>query len=592
MKNGQNNPAAQFQSALSDIWENVKSLREEWQQEWMSTQRTESLILRGRKTLRELDKKSREAVIMQHRLLSDLLMENKGTAYGRKYGFAGIHNAEEYKRRVPFSTYDDYEPYITRMMKGERNLLSARPPVHFAMTSGSVGVPKYIPVSQAEIRKLTKYAAEMAFGVADEYYRNTTGKHVPTGPGLNAIELRVVKTDSGVSKGAISGTLMSSLKDCIPYLLSSPWEVVSPGYEMDMKYLKTRLALANPDLVFMDAAFLTSLVDLMDYIKENYVMLCRDIYYGRINEDVKVPEPVRASLARYISPDKNRARQLLREFRLGFDIPIIPRIWPRMSWIGGIGTGGFFPYAKKMRKYSGKSIPFHNLCYAASESFIAVARHMSDESYVLIPDGGFYEFIPVRAEDDTKTLNIDELEIGEDYEIVVTNLSGFYRYRLQDVVRVTGYYNETPLLRFIYRKNQLVSIAGEKTNEEALRWAVDEFSRATGLGVCDYSVYADLNTVPGHYTILAEPDRIVEKDEIPGFRNIMESKLMQSNPSYGNLVRSGVLGRMELVFLQQQTYQLYRDMMIMKGKSLNQLKPVRVIDTPAKEKFFFGLIES
>ena len=172
MKNGQNNPAAQFQ--------------------------------RGRKTLRELDKKSREAVIMQHRLLSDLLMENKGTAYGRKYGFAGIHNAEEYKRRVPFSTYDDYEPYITRMMKGERNLLSARPPVHFAMTSGSVGVPKYIPVSQAEIRKLTKYAAEMAFGVADEYYRNTTGKHVPTGPGLNAIELRVVKTDSGAAVGWVS----------------------------------------------------------------------------------------------------------------------------------------------------------------------------------------------------------------------------------------------------------------------------------------------------------------------------------------------------------------------------------------------------
>jgi hypothetical protein len=242
-------------------------------------------------------------------------------------------------------------------------------------------------------------------------------------------------------------------------------------------------------------------------------------------------------------------------------------------------------------KYSGKSIPFNNLCYAASESFMAVARHMGDESYVLIPDGGFYEFIPARAEDDSKTLNIDELEVGEDYEIIITNLSGFYRYRIQDIVRVTGYYNETPMLRFVYRKNQLVSIAGEKTNEEALRWAVNEFSIHSGLSVSDYSVFADLSTSPGHYVILMEPGRIVPEDEVPHYRNIIESTLMHANPSYGEKVRSGVLNPLELVFVQQQTYLLYRDMMVMRGASPNQLKPVRVIDSPAKEKFFFGLRE-
>ena len=66
---------------------------------------------------------------------------------------------------------------------------------------------------------------------------------------------------------------------------------------------------------------------------------------------------------------------------------------------------------------------------------------------------------------------------------------------------------------------------------------------------------------------------------------------MQTNPSYGEMIRNGDLGPMELIPLQQQTYQLYRDIMIMKGVSANQLKPVRVIDTPMKEKFFFGLRE-
>ena len=377
----------------------------------------------------------------------------------------------------------------------------------------------------------------------------------------------------------------------MPDLLSAPWEVVCPGQEMDMKYLKARFALQDRELVFMDAAFMTGLVDLMDYIRDNYEVLCRDIYHGRIDRDIRIPEEVRSALKDSLKPDRQRAKELLREFREGFDSPIIPRIWPKMSWIGGIGTGGFFPYARRMRKYSGKNIPFNNLCYAASESLIATARHMGDESYVLIPDGGFYEFLPVDCEDESKTLNIDELEIGEDYRVIVTNLSGFYRYRLHDVVRVTSYYNETPMIRFVYRENQLISIAGEKTNEEDLRWSMEQFYLETRIHVSDYSIYADRSTSPGHYVMLVEPAGMVRKERISYCRDVLDSKLMQANPTYGEMVRTGVLGRMELVFLQQQTYQLYREMQIMKGMSSNQLKPVRVIDTPQKERFFFNLKE-
>ena len=553
--------------------------------------KTRTLVAKGKTVLRELDKSSRKAVILQHSLLSKLLRENEDTEYGRQYGFADIHTAKEYMEKVPLTVYEDYEPFIERMLKGEKKLLCALPPAHYALTSGSVGEPKHIPVSKRELEKFAKYSVAMAFGVADEYYRDTTGKRLPFGPGLNAIEMKVLETKTGVRKGSISGTVMNSVKDYVPYLLSSPWEVVNPEEEMDMKYLKTRLALECRDLSFMDSVFMTGLVDLMDYIRDNYKMLCRDIYHGRINKDVKVPEGIRKSLEETLVPDRKRARELMMEFREGFDTPIIPRIWPRMSWIGGIGTGGFFPYARKMRRYSGKSIPFNNMCYAASESFIAAARHMSDESFVLLPDGGFYEFIPVRDADQEKTLMIDELEVGEDYEIIVTNLSGFYRYRLKDIVRVTGYYNETPMIRFIYRKDQLISIDGEKTNGEALRWAVERFSLDMGRHIIDYSVYADTSTSPGHYVLLLEPEMAVPKELLGRCRDVFEEKLMQANPSYGDKIRRGELLPMELFFLQQQTYQLYRDLMIMKGYSANQLKPVRVIDDPNVKKFFFGLRE-
>ena len=381
------------------------------------------------------------------------------------------------------------------------------------------------------------------------------------------------------------------MKEYIPYLLTSPWEIVWPDKKMDSRYLKSQLALADRDLVFMDSVFMTGLVDLMDYIKANYEMLCRDIYHGRINKNVDVPEDVRKALEKELKPDKQRAAELLREFREGFDTPVIPRIWPKMSWIGGIGTGGFAPYARRMRSYSGKSIPFNNLCYAASESLIAAARHIGDESFVLIPDGGFYEFIPVRAKDDSRTYTIEKLEVGEYYEIVITNNSGFYRYRIGDVVRVTGYYNETPILQFVYRKNQILSIVGEKTNEEMLRWAVESFALETGEVINDYSIFADVDNSPGHYVVFIEPEKIISKEKHAYYRDVMETMMMQANPLYGAEVRKGNLDPLEVVYVQQQTYMFYRELMASKGYSLNQLKPVRVIDTPFKEKFFFALKE-
>ena len=553
---------------------------------------TRVLITRGKKAMRDIDVNSKDAVSISEQLLLRLLDENKNTEYGKKYGFAGIHSIEEYRAKVPLSTYDDYEPYIRRMVENdEHDLITVYEPKHYAVSSGSIGVPKHIPVSEAELEKYSKYGTSMFFGVLDEYYRNTTGRSVKPGFGVNCVELRFQETKYGVPKGAISGNIMKQIKDITKYFMEPPWDVINPKANMDLKYLRARYALARRDITFIDGAFMTALVDLIDYIRTNWEMLVQDIRDGIINEEVDIPQEIRQKLAAGIKPDPKRADELETEFKKGVD-RIIPRIWPDIQGVGSIGTGGFFTYSKKMRRYTGRNVPFDNLSYAASEGLFATARHMGDTSYVLIPEGGFYEFIPAKAEDDSVILTMDELEEGEDYEIIITNLSGFYRYSIKDVIRVTGFYNEAPLVQFVYRKSQLLSIAGEKTNEEAVRWSIEEFMKDTGLKINDYSVYANTDTEPGHYTFYMEPDRPVAKEDIPRYRDAIEKRMMQANPSYGDKIRTNVLSPTELLFVQQETYQLYRDMMIMKGTSSNQLKPVRVIDTPKKLSFFNALLES
>ena len=39
------------------------------------------------------------------------------------------------------------------------------------------------------------------------------------------------------------------------------------------------------------------------------------------------------------------------------------------------------------------------------------------------------------------------------------------------------------------------------------------------------------------------------------------------------------------------THALWREMKLARGSSANQVKPVRVLDVPMKQKFFFGLLE-
>lgn len=546
---------------------------------------------KGLRAIEELDAGAAQAVKGSEALLMQLLRDNANTEYGKKYGFSEIKSVRDYQQNVPFSTYDDYAPYIERMIRnGENNLITVYPIQHYALSSGSVGVPKHIPVSEETLRLYSAFSCNRAFGLMSQYYQEKTGKSYPNGKGLYALEAKQMFAENGIPKGPISATTIRPNMKYLPYVFTSPLQVICPEEEFDKKYMKIRYALMEPNLTFMFGAFMTALVDLMSYMMRNWELLTDDIERGGIDPRIEVSEKLRAELADTLKPNPQRARELRREFEKGFDEPIIPRIWKKMSWICAIGTGGFSTYTEKMRAFSG-DIPIDFSVYGASEALMAAAREVETGEFVLLPGSGFYEFIPADAEDEETSYTIDQLEPDKDYEIVITNLSGFYRYKLKDVVRVTGFYKEMPLIQFVYRKNQMVSIAGEKTNDESVSWAVQEFSKTVGCLVTDYSVYADTDVNPGRYVIFMETDKPLPKEQHEMYRSLIEQKLGEANPSFGDKIRTHVLSKTVLHFVEPETYALYRDLQAMRGISPNQLKPVRVIDTPVKEKFFFNRIE-
>ena len=82
---------------------------------------------------------------------------------------------------------------------------------------------------------------------------------------------------------------------------------------------------------------------------------------------------------------------------------------------------------------------------------------------------------------------MDQLKPGRKYELIITDHSGFYRYRMKDVVLVTGTHNAAPMVEFQYRTDKTVSLMGEKTTEAALRFAEEETAKECGFLLVDSS---------------------------------------------------------------------------------------------------------
>lgn len=551
------------------------------------------LISKGKKALKDIEKSSFDPKKSNEELLLKILQENKDTEYGKKYGFADIKSVEEYRQKVPFSTYDTYAPYIERMVKNkEKNLITSYDVIQYAETSGSVGVQKKIPVTIRSMEVYQKYSFQRTKAIADKYYRETYHTHVPWEKGLNMVETETTLMDDGTPRGSVTGSVARRFRKLFKFFLTSPDEVSFPIGGMNMNYMKARFALEEPNLAWFLSGFMTNFVDMLNYVKKNWEMICDDIENGTINPDV-CEERSRPAMMKYVKKNPKRAEELRKVFKEGFDTPIIPRLWPKFAWACAIGTGGFVTYLEKFKKYAGDKVAIDYFVYAASEGMFAACIKMNDPRFIPLTDSCFFEFLPADADDDdNNTLTLDQLEEGKEYEVIITNQSGFYRYKIRDVIRVLGFHNKCPLITFAYRKGQLVNLAAEKTTEEHLNEAVKRFSQKIGVDINDYALYLDTESALSRYVMLLEPDSHMDIDKDGKYGKLFGEILSEVNIEYNFVANVRHSIDTPLVLIQQQeTHALWREYKLMKGSSANQVKPVRVLDVPIKQKFFLGLVE-
>ena len=87
----------------------------------------------------------------QTQRLAALLERAKDTEFGKEHGFAHVKSIEDYRSAVPVRSYAEFEPYLSRMVDGERGVLIPDEPYFFGRSSGTTGTPKYIPVTEVYV---------------------------------------------------------------------------------------------------------------------------------------------------------------------------------------------------------------------------------------------------------------------------------------------------------------------------------------------------------------------------------------------------------------------------------------------------------
>ena len=530
------------------------------------------------------------------KLLLTILRDNKDTEYGRRYDFEHITSYEEYREKVPVITYQDIAGEISRMVDGEKNILTAYPFSHMNETSGTVGTPKLIPMTDRQTQVFLKYNKHYM----DAFYADKLGDAWMKGHIFCTSQGKYRTAPSGITIGDASSKMAEyvqggrdGLDSMLRMLYTSPVEATIPVLGTDTKYIHARFALADGGVTGIVSGFYIMVVQYLHYIAENYEMLIHDIETGTINERVDLPADVKASLLRKLQPMPERAAELREVFKNGSDFRFVRKIWPDMQFISGVGGDGFSVYADTIRRqYADESVKFILGGVTSSEGLWSVPVELESEDASLVPGSAFMEFLPVDAGDDfTKCVSIDKLEVGKVYELIVTNLCGFYRYRMSDALLVTGFFEKTPRVRFMYRVDKNINLACEKTTEKALQQAVEKAAAELGFDLSDFTVYPDAASTPPGYTFLIQPPLPVEGISEERLAAVLDKYTREANAVYEECILDHSMRCADAFWLQPEATFLWRELQIAKGKSAGQLKPVRTISNEDQRRFFFIMRE-
>ncbi len=465
----------------------------------------------------------------QEKQLLELLKQAKDTAFGKYFGFEALllsdHPVRDFQNTVPIHDYNKMNAdWWVQQQKFPDITWPGKPPF-FALSSGTTGkASKRIPITEAFLDSMKSVGTSMIKSMANFELSESLFESELLMLGSSA---SLEENELGFKEGEISGINTHNF----------------PGW-YDVFYRPGREIADRPNW------------------DDRLKMMVAEAPEWNIGAICGIPSWILILL-----------QEIIKEHKL----ESIHDIWPNLTLYASGGVA-FDTYRSDFEALFSKPVAFLDT-YLASEGFFAfTSRPGTMDMELALHHGYFYEFIPFdeRGVDDQggvlenpMTLTAGDVEVGQEYVLVVSSCAGAWRYIIGDVVKITAV--EPIQIKITGRTKFYLNVVGSQLSEEKMDVAILEVGRAMNVSINEYSVAAVKNEA-GKYThrwiLVSDIDFDVAR-----FAEELDHQLKDANKNY-KVARSKALTGIEVRRITKKQYHTYLEK---KKKVGGQIKTPKVM---------------
>jgi protein-S-isoprenylcysteine O-methyltransferase Ste14 len=479
---------------------------------------------------------------IQRRLLKEQI-ELLNRSELNKHIMKGIRpqTIEEFREKVPLTTYDDYNAFFSKRRKG----ILPEKPLTWMHTSGRSGeYTKWIPVSERRYKAMGDFIIAVML-------LSTSKKRG---------EVNIKKNDKGFYALApppfMTGTWARHLEEELPIIFLPSLDNAEKLSFSDRTKEGVRLALDEG-------------MDLIGGMSSVLLAIGQNLKDGNSKVSLlpllKKPKKLGRLVKGYLK-SKIAHRDLLPK-----------DLWsPKGIMAGGADTA---IYRNKIKEMWGK-YPLD--LYAFTEGGPIAVQTWGYDGMTFFPSLNFYEFIPETEIAKIKqnpfynpaTVLLHEVKPNQNYELVITNLLGgaLVRYRIGDIVRITSLRDDRfgidiPQMEFHSRADNIIDIAGFTRITEKTIWQAIENS---GVDYKDWTARKEGKEQPLLRIYLELNKNSQDVNEIT---ESIHQKLAELDTDYANLEALLSMKPIRVTILPQGSFHNYSAKQQALGTSIGKLKP-------------------
>lgn len=513
--------------------------------------------------------------IAQRNTLRAILTEAKDSVYGKEHHFEEILQArserelyELYQKFNKPTEFEDYRPYVNRMLQGEPDILFRGKPVLYATTSGSTGEPKYVPISGIYMKNV--YGSMTRLWLHNFIHQR---RKVFSGQ-IFAIVGKQIEghAPDGTVYGSVSGFTQKDAPGFIKKMYCTPTELFNIEDYAARNYALMRFSIER-NVTLWIAPNPSTMVELQNTVDKWLDEFIEDIGNGTLSDKVDIPEDIRKAVQPWLKPNPDRAYEL-RALQSQYD-QVQPRhFWPNLQILSSWKCGNTQIYLRKFQGHIPSATLHQELGYFATECRFGLVFDDSNET-VVMPHMHYYEFKREKdlGDPDAPFYQLYELKEGERYCPFVTTFSGLYRYNMNDIVQISSPFINVPRMHMIQKVNGIVSITGEKLYEDQFIKAVDQAQDSTGMKLTYYTGY--VNLTESRYDWYFEfTDRKVDQKKADAFAKVVDENLMKLNIEYESKRKSFRLKDPAVYLLQPHAFDKFKEFILNRNhRDASRFKP-------------------